>query len=94
MHRPDLYSGPNPAYKWKLALTHCPIIELKANSVDPDQTPQNAASDQSLHCLHEFFFFFFCYKYLDAFSVGTGPVQRVDVEVPTENKSTNNIYPH
>ena len=22
-----------------------------ANSVDPDQTPQNAASDQGLHCL-------------------------------------------
>ena len=22
-----------------------------ANSVDPDQTPQNAASDQDLHCL-------------------------------------------
>ena len=22
------------------------------NSVDPDQTPQNAASDQGLHCLH------------------------------------------
>ena len=27
------------------------------NSVDPDQTPQNAASDQGLHCLpptHQF----------------------------------------
>ena len=23
-----------------------------ANSVDPDQTPQNAASDRGLHCLH------------------------------------------
>ena len=23
-----------------------------ANSVDPDQTPQNAASDQGIHCLH------------------------------------------
>ena len=23
-----------------------------ANSVDPDQTPQIAASDQGLHCLH------------------------------------------
>ena len=22
-----------------------------ANSIDPDQTPQNAASDQGLHCL-------------------------------------------
>ena len=25
--------------------------ESLANSVDPDQTPQNTASDQSLHCL-------------------------------------------
>ena len=24
---------------------------ILANSVDPDQTPQNAASDQGLHCL-------------------------------------------
>ena len=23
-----------------------------ANSADPDQTPQNAASDQGLHCMH------------------------------------------
>ena len=27
------------------------ISELIANSVDPDQTPQNAASDLGLHCL-------------------------------------------
>ena len=25
-----------------------------ANSVDPDQTPKNAASDQGLHCLHKY----------------------------------------
>ena len=25
--------------------------EVWANSVDPDRTPQNAASDQGLHCL-------------------------------------------
>ena len=25
--------------------------QVCANSVDPDQTPQNAASDQGLHCL-------------------------------------------
>ena len=24
---------------------------ISANSADPDQTPQNVASDQSLHCL-------------------------------------------
>ena len=23
-----------------------------ANSIDPDQTPQNEATDQGLHCLH------------------------------------------
>ena len=29
-----------------------PLIWTLANRVDPDQTPQNAASDQGLHCLH------------------------------------------
>ena len=35
-------------------LTHLtsPINGTFANIVDPDQTPQNAASDQCLHCLH------------------------------------------
>ena len=27
------------------------VSEINANSVAPDQTPQNAASDQGLHCL-------------------------------------------
>ena len=27
------------------------MVELLANSGDPDQTPQNAASDLGLHCL-------------------------------------------
>ena len=27
------------------------MVELFANSGDPDQTPQNAASDLGLHCL-------------------------------------------
>ena len=37
--------------------SNCPICskfsdkQAYANSVDPDQTPQNAASDQGLHCL-------------------------------------------
>ena len=39
--------------------SECPIksvicktwIRTLANSADPDQTPQNAASDQGLHCL-------------------------------------------
>ena len=30
------------------------IVGLVANSVGPDQTPQNAASDQGLHCLPVF----------------------------------------
>ena len=29
----------------------CSDRQARANSVDPDQTPQNAASDQGLHCL-------------------------------------------
>ena len=35
-------------------LTHCsgrPLKGYLANSADPDHTPQNAASDQGLHCL-------------------------------------------
>ena len=28
---------------------------IKANSTDPDQTPQNAASDLGLHCLPGFY---------------------------------------
>ena len=27
------------------------IVELNANSVDPDQTPRSSASDLGLHCL-------------------------------------------
>ena len=37
------------------SLTHISLACHKgteANSVVPDQTPQNAASDQGLHCLH------------------------------------------
>ena len=30
-----------------------------ANRADPDQTPQNAASDQGLHCMLTKCFFFF-----------------------------------
>ena len=38
----------------RVILTHISLVSLfgtKANSADPDQTPQNAASDQGLHCL-------------------------------------------
>ena len=35
----------NPAYSTYSERQAC------VNSVDPDQTPQNAASDQGLHCL-------------------------------------------
>ena len=27
------------------------MVEISANSGDPDQTPRSAASDQGLHCL-------------------------------------------
>ena len=39
----------------EMALTHLCLPSTKgtlANSVDPDQTPQNAASDKGLHCSH------------------------------------------
>ena len=39
---------------WDLLLTHCSLETHKgylAKSADPDQTPQNAASDQGLDCL-------------------------------------------
>ena len=29
-----------------------PFFWTQANSADPDRTPQNAATDQGLHCLH------------------------------------------
>ena len=32
--------------------TWCPTKGTEANSTGPDQTPQNAASDQGLHLLH------------------------------------------
>ena len=35
-----------PIYAYRL------IKWTLTNSVDPDQTPQNAVSDQGLHCLH------------------------------------------
>ena len=37
-----------------IRLTHLCLVSHKgtlANSMDPDQTPQNAVSDQGLHCL-------------------------------------------
>ena len=44
--------------KKKLVLTDCSLGPLKGyleNSADPDQLPQNTASDQGLHCLQIFF---------------------------------------
>ena len=43
----------NKRSAWLVFLLPC-FIEIpvvNANSVDPDQTPQNAASDLGLHCL-------------------------------------------
>ena len=31
------------------------VPETQAGCADLDQTPHNAASDQSLHCLHKFY---------------------------------------
>ena len=36
---------------WETKYRNYPSIETLANSVDSDQTPQNAASDQGLYCL-------------------------------------------
>ena len=56
--------GPETFYKYykekklehfKVSLTNLCLVSHKrtfANSVNLDQTPQNATSDQGLHCLH------------------------------------------
>ena len=49
-----IFDNGNPPRE-KGILTHLSLASHKgtvANNVDPDQTPQNAASDQGLHCLH------------------------------------------
>ena len=41
---------------FRVALAHLCLASHKrdiGNSEDPGQTPQNAASDQGLHCLHK-----------------------------------------
>ena len=46
--------GPEKNYMHKFLLTYCSLETLErvsANSADPDQTPQNAASDRGFHCL-------------------------------------------
>ena len=59
-----------------------PIKRTLTNSVDPDQTPQNAASDQDLHCLRLLQTFFLKhgnFKNLpDAHSIGKGPSQKAE----------------
>ena len=58
-----------------------PIKGTLTNIADPDQTPQNAASDQGLHCLHyiqEFLQNIAIVKNKpDSPSFGDGPVQRL-----------------
>ena len=54
-HRSNLITQKLLFYKSLLHLesfNYCLIKGAFANGVDPDQTPQNAASDQGLHCLH------------------------------------------
>ena len=58
----------------KLEYVHCCVLSLcylsmiasfsgtYANSTDPDQTPQNVASDQDLHCLSTKCFIKICIK--------------------------------
>ena len=50
-----LFAKAGPFRNWKACLTHINLASHKGDigkSVDPDQTPQNAASDQDLHPLH------------------------------------------
>ena len=46
-----LWSGPFPIKGVLIITWFTEIPALNANNVDPDQTPQNAASDLGLHCL-------------------------------------------
>ena len=50
-----LWTGPFPIQgvsgKFLLLSYFIEISKLDANSVDPDQTPHSAASEQGLHCL-------------------------------------------
>ena len=61
-----------------------------ANSIDQDQTPQNAISDQSLHCLHRDLKFLKKHdnnkNYPDTPYIGNGPDQRVKLEEFTWHK--------
>ena len=43
-------------------MSQCPIEGRLANVVDPDQKPQNAASDQALYCLFEIQILFIKYN--------------------------------
>ena len=57
-----------------------PISVKRANSADPDQTPQIAASDRGLHCMHEiqeFLKSMLIIKLIIHPAVGNRPVQRV-----------------
>ena len=52
-----------------------------ANSVDPDQMPQNAMSDQGLHYLQKRLQNIIMIKLTNTpYNIGNGPVQRFKVE--------------
>ena len=75
----------------------CPVKGILADSVDPDQTPQTAASDQGLHCLHyiqDFYHILLIIKLTRHPPIGNGPVQRVEVEEYTRHKWINFNRPH
>ena len=73
-------------------LTHFSLASYKGtlvNSVDPDQTPQNAASDQGQHCLHysdNSLKYDNDTKQPDTADIRNGPVQRVMVEESNRHK--------
>ena len=60
--------------------------EILTNSVDPDQMPQNATSDQGLHCLHSGITI---KSTPDTPKVGNGLVQFARVEESTRHKRDN-----
>ena len=61
------------------------MVELFANSGDPDQTPHSAASDLGLHCLPE--------GYLVSNGLNEHMLQSVEVFDKTHGNVTNSVNP-
>ena len=58
-------------------------MQAGANCADPDQTPQNAASDQGLHCLSTTLFAQAC---LSVWILGAKKVAQDEETGPTEKQ--------